>query len=186
MQGIVQANETYWCQGGLVLSKMFMRGRPMAERTTKAFQRQDQRIYKLPGPLIKKQVPKVLSPKGKQESQGPFSRCILIIPEDPRWVFQPCSASNTLPKMYNYEAEMELENVQSIPPMVHFTNETRNPPDRNTGTQWDEATKWGQGWRTQLQILTALAELDTSALVPSFICKKGDNKNPIFSECCED
>lgn len=123
MQGTVQAHETHWCQGGLVSSIMFMRGRSMAERTTKAFQRQDQRIYKLPGPLIKKQVPKVLSPKGKQESQGPFSRCLLIIPEDPRWVFQPCSASNTLPEMYNMRLRWNWKMLGPSHPW--FTSQTR-------------------------------------------------------------
>lgn len=138
-------------------AKMFMRGRSMAETTTKAFQRQDQRIYKLPGPLIKKQVAKTVSPKAKWESWGRFSRCLLIIPEDPRWVLQLCSAPNTLPTMYNFEAEVGLGNVGSIPPTVHSTEERRNPPDRSTGMQWDGATNWVQAWRTWLQILTTLS-----------------------------
>lgn len=43
------------------------------------------------------------SPKAKPDCQGHFSRCLFITPEEPSWAFQPCSASNTLPRVCNYE-----------------------------------------------------------------------------------
>lgn len=43
------------------------------------------------------------SPKAKPDCQGHFSRCLFITLEESSWAFQPCSASNTLPRVCNYE-----------------------------------------------------------------------------------
>lgn len=43
------------------------------------------------------------SPKAKPDCQGHFSGCLFITPEESSWAFQPCSVSNTLPRVCNYE-----------------------------------------------------------------------------------
>lgn len=144
------------------------------------------RIYTLPGPLIKKQASTVSSPRAKPESQGYFSKCLLIFPEDPGWASQPIVHPLVFPGCVIMRPEVSLEKAGSTPPRIRCTKATHgNHQTPTLQPRGETDCSEYRGERTGLQILppSCTGHLTSRTCLYFY---NGDNNDPVCSECCED